>query len=221
MISFDNVSFSYTKGHEVIHDISFELKEGEKTALLGLNGSGKSTLMLLCNGLLLPTKGRVLVDDIPTDSKSKGEIRKLVGLVFQNPDDQLFMPTVREDVEFGPRNMKLPKEEMEKRVEAAMKATGTEHLIDKSPFELSGGQKKAVSIATVLSMDPKYLIMDEPTSGMDFKAIENFIEVVSGLKQGCLISTHDMDVARALCSRAIVLENGRKVFDGNIGDCPY
>lgn len=221
LLSFENVSFSYHQSKEVLRDITFNITDGEKVALLGLNGAGKSTLLLHTNGLLLPSKGRVLVEGSDTRSKNINEIRKKIGLVFQNPDDQLFMPTVWDDVAFGPQNMKLNKDEIKRRVNHALEVTNTLHLAEKSPFQLSGGQKKAVSIATVLSMDTKFISLDEPTSGLDYEAVNNFISIINKLPQACLISTHDMEVAKELCTRAIVIKEGQIVYDGNFKDVPY
>lgn len=221
LLSFDNVWFSYDKTNEVLKGINFKIQEGEKVALLGLNGSGKSTTMLLCNGLLLPTGGEVKVNGISTKSKEIGEIRKTVGLVFQNPDDQLFMHTVIEDVAFGPRNMNLPEEEVKIRVERALERTGTMDLADRHPFDLSGGQKKSVSIATVLSMQPELIVMDEPTSGLDYRATRNLIDIVESLHNSFIISTHDLDVAMRLCERALVLKSGELVYDGLLSECHY
>lgn len=221
LLSFSHVSFSYDKSLEVLKDITFTLHKGEKVALLGLNGAGKSTLMLHINGLLVPDKGRVLINGFDTSSKSVYEIRKLVGLVFQNPDDQLFMPTVKDDVAFGPRNMNLSPEEVEERVNEALEITHTKSLENRMPFELSGGQKKAVSIATVLSMTPELIVFDEPTSGLDYEATNNFISIVKSLPQATLISTHDIDLAKFLCQRAIVLKNGEISYDGDIQSLNY
>ena len=221
LLNFSDVSFSYDKKTDVLKGISFSINDGEKVALLGLNGSGKSTLMLHTNGLLVPYQGKVFVKGISTDSKSIKDIRKFVGLVFQNPDDQLFMPTVWDDVAFGPSNMKISKEEIDKRVRKALEMTGTLNLAHKSPFELSGGQKKAVSIATVLSMSPELLILDEPTSGLDYEAVENLVSILKNFSQAILLSTHDMELARRLCNRAIVLEKGEIKYDGKIDELIY
>lgn len=221
LLSFINVSFSYESGKEILKNISFVLKEGEKIALLGLNGSGKSTLMLLTNGLLVPDKGEVMVKEWNTKSKSLPEIRKTVGLVFQNPDDQLFMPTVLDDIAFGPRNMNLSEEEVAERVHKVSQITKISDLLDRPPFDLSGGQKKSVSIATVLAMNPELLVMDEPTSGLDYLAVENFIDLVSSLPQSVLLSTHDMEVARRICNRAIVLKEGEIIYDGDLVNLKY
>ena len=221
LLTFKDVFYSYDKTNNVLKGINFNIGKGEKVALLGLNGAGKSTLMLLCNGLLLPTEGDVTVNNISTKSKGIGEIRKAVGLVFQNPDDQLFMHTVKEDVAFGPRNMNLSEEEIENRVREALQLTGTENLADSHPFDLSGGQKKSVSIATVLSMRPELIVMDEPTSGLDYRATRNFVEIVESINNTVLLSTHDLELAKHLCSRALVLKNGELNYDGPTSEVPY
>ena len=231
LISFNNVTFSYnSKQESALKNVSFKIKGGEKVALLGLNGAGKSTLMLLTNGLLLPSSGEIKVKEIATSSKQYKEIRKIVGLVFQNSDDQLFMPTVKEDVAFGPRNMGLTEEEVDMRVAKALEITKIKDLAHKVPFELSGGQKKAASIATVLSMEPELLIMDEPTSGLDYEARNNFISIIETLfsdrekeesNPSLLISTHDLELAHRLCERAIILNKGEIVYDGPINKAPY
>lgn len=213
LLSFENVSFSYPGSAEVLKDISFSIDRGEKVALLGLNGAGKSTLMLHTNGLLIPSKGNVWVKGMNTKSKSVNEIRKTVGIVFQEADDQLFMPTVYDDVAFGPRNMKLSQEEVERRVHRALELTNTEDLAQRSPFELSGGQKKSVSIATVLSMNPELIVFDEPTSSLDYIAVKNFIDIIKSLPQSILLSTHDLELAKQLCHRAIILEEGKIIKD--------
>ena len=209
VLTFSHVSFSYEGNTRALEDISFSIDKGEKVALLGLNGAGKSTLMLHTNGLLLPESGEVLVNGLSTRGKEIREIRKLVGMVFQNSDDQLFMPTVWDDIAFGPRNMGLSESEIAQRVEEAMKLTLTTHLARRCPFELSGGEKKAVSIATVLSMRPEILVMDEPTAGMDARARQNFISLVESLPQALLLSTHDLELASTLCSRSLNLSAGR------------
>lgn len=221
LLSFNNVYYSYDKTHDVLKGISFNINRGEKIALLGLNGAGKSTLMLLCNGLIVPSKGEVMVYGLSTRSKEIGEIRKTVGLVFQNPDDQLFMHTVEEDVAFGPRNMNLNEEEVKQRVKRALKLTGTENLASRHSFDLSGGQKKSVSIATVLSMEPELIVMDEPTSGLDYRSTDNFIDIVESLGNSMIISTHDIELAKRLCNRALVLNQGELSYDGPISEVPY
>ena len=220
-IEFQNVSFSYPGGHQVLHDVSFSIEKGEKVALVGLNGSGKSTLLLHTNGLLMADSGTVLVDGIAITPKTVGHARQAVGMVFQNADDQLFMPTVEADVAFGPRNMGLPEEEVKRRVEKALKQTNCQDLKDRVPFHLSGGQKKMASIATVLSMEPEILVFDEPTSGLDFAAEAQFISIVDRLPHTILMSTHDMDLARRLCSRALLMDRGSIAYDGPIDTLSY
>lgn len=220
-IEFNDVCFSYPGGHEVLRHISFFIQAREKVALVGLNGSGKSTLLLHTNGLLLADSGTVSVNGKVIDRKSVEECRKSVGMVFQNADDQLFMPTVEADVAFGPRNMRLPEEEIKRRVDKALRQTGCSELKDRAPFHLSGGQKKMASIATVLSMEPEILVFDEPTSGLDFAAEAQFIGIVDRLPHTILMSTHDMELARRLCTRAILMDRGAIAYDGPIDTLPY
>lgn len=220
-LEFKQVNFSYPGGRQVLRDISFSIRPGEKVAIVGLNGSGKSTLLLHTNGLLTADSGTVLIDGTPIGPKTVEQARRAVGMVFQNADDQLFMPSVEADVAFGPRNMGLPEEEIKRRVEKALRQTGCSELRERAPFHLSGGQKKMVSIATVLSMEPDILVFDEPTSGLDFAAEAQFIGIVDRLPHTILMSTHDMDLARRLCSRAILMDSGAIAYDGPIDTLPY
>ena len=220
-IEFQNVSFSYPGGHEALRNVSFSIEKGEKVALVGLNGSGKSTLLLHTNGLLTADSGEVLVNGTPIVPKTVDKARQSVGMVFQNADDQLFMPTVEADVAFGPRNMGLSEEEIQQRVEKALRQTGCLELKDRAPFHLSGGQKKMASIATVLSMEPEILVFDEPTSGLDFAAEAQFIGIADRLPHSILMSTHDMQLARRLCTRAILMDHGSIAYDGPIDTLPY
>lgn len=205
----------------MLRHISFSLQPGEKVALVGLNGSGKSTLLLHTNGLLLPDNGTVSINGKVIDRKNVEECRKSVGMVFQNADDQLFMPTVEADVAFGPRNMGLKEDEVISRVEEALRITGCSAFRDSAPFHLSGGQKKMASIATVLSMRPDILIFDEPTSGLDFAAEAQFIGIVDRLPHTILMSSHDMDLVRRLCTRAILMDHGTIAYDGTTDTLPY
>lgn len=212
-IKFENVSFSYPHGPEVLHDINLTVTHGEHVAILGLNGSGKSTLLLHTNGLLMPAKGKVIVGDIPITKKTLPLIRQSVGIVFQNSDDMLFMPTIGEDIAFGPRNMKLPEEEVQKRIKDALDSVGLTGMENRAPFTLSGGQRKAASIAAVLSMNPSILVLDEPTSGLDLMAREKLIEILENFHHTIILATHDMDLASRLCNRSITIEKGRIIDD--------
>ncbi len=213
-IRFSHVSHTYPDGTRALDDVSFLVTHGEKVALVGANGAGKSTLMLHINGLLLPTEGEVVIGDVPVTKKTLQQIRRTVGLVFQNPDDQLFMPTVRDDVAFGPGNMKLPPEEIERRVDAALKAVGALDLKERAPYHLSGGQKRSVAIATVLSMEPDILVLDEPSSNLDPHARNLLIEQIKGFYHTCIVTTHDLNLVHRTCPRTIVMGEGHILADG-------
>lgn len=214
-IEFKNVTYQYPNGHKALDDVSFKVTHGEKVALLGLNGAGKSTLLLHTNGLLLPTEGMVDIGGIPVTKKTLKIVRQSVGLVFQNPDDQLFMPTVREDVAFGPINMGLPADAVEQRVEKALKDVGLEGLGDYAPFELSGGQRRAASIATILSMGPSIMVLDEPTANLDTNVRRRLLDLLSSFSHTILIATHDLDAAIELCPRSILLHKGKLMAFGD------
>lgn len=213
-IKFDNVKYTYPDGTAALKGVSFTITHGERVALLGLNGSGKSTLILHTNGLLLPTSGEVNIGGIPLTEKTAPAVRRSVGMVFQNPDDMLFMPTVYDDVAFGPRNMNLPEDEVEKRVREALNAVGLAGVEKKSAFQLSGGQKRSAAIASVLSMEPDILVLDEPTANLDILARHNLIKLLDTFHHTILVATHDLEMATALCSRSILLKEGKIIADG-------
>lgn len=213
-VKFDHVSYSYPNGRKALDDVSFYITHGEKVGLIGANGAGKSTLMLHTNGLLTPEKGSVVIGDVPITKNTLPAIRRTVGLVFQNPDDQLFMPTVEEDVAFGPANMKLPAEEINRRVGESLKAVGAYDLKERAIFSLSGGQKRSVAIAGVLAMEPDVLVMDEPTSNLDPHARRMLMERVAGFGHTCIIATHDMEFVSEICDRVIVMARGHVMADG-------
>lgn len=192
----------------------FSIDKGEKVALLGLNGAGKSTLLLQTNGLLSPASGRVDVDGVALTKKTVTLARQKVGLVFQNADDQLFSPTVYADVAFGPQMMKLPADEVDRRVREALEGIGASRLIDRQATRLSGGERRMVAIATVLSMRPSILVLDEPTSYLDLRARNALCSLLRRLPQAMLLATHNLDLARDICSRSILLDRGCVVFDG-------
>lgn len=217
-IKAQDLHFSYPDGYEALRGVSFLITHGERVALLGKNGAGKSTLLLQCNGLLLPSRGEMNIGGMPVVKQTLPDIRKNVGMVFQNPDDQLFMPTVEEDVAFGPLNMRLPRKEVEERVEYALKAVGALELRKRAPMQLSGGQRRRVAIATVLSMMPSVLVLDEPTSNLDFGARRELITLLKGFSHTQLIATHDLPLVLELCTRCLVLDDGRLVADGSTED---
>lgn len=221
VLRFQNVSFSYPNGHRALRDVSFDILRGERVGLLGLNGSGKSTLMLHADALLWPDQGTVAVNGVAVTRRNAAECRRDVGMVFQNADDQLFMPTVEDDVAFGPRNMGLSDKEVADRVDEALRLTGCEALRGRVPFQLSGGQQKMVSVATVLSMHPEILILDEPSSGLDYAARAQLVAILQSLPHTLLMSSHDFELIKTLCSRVILLEDGEIVYDGDIADVPF
>lgn len=217
-IKYSDVKFTYPGKIEALKGVSFTIRHGERVALLGRNGAGKSTLILLANGLLLADSGKVNIGDIPVGKDTLRLIRQSVGLVFQNPDDQLFMPTVEDDVAFGPINMGLPHAEIERRVAESLKAVDAEKLRHRSPSQLSGGEKRRVAIATVLSMQPSVLILDEPTSNLDFAARRDLINLLKKFDHTQLIATHDLEMVKELCPRIIILDNGVIAADGPTED---
>ncbi len=213
-LRFERVGYRYPDGHEALHDVSFELTHGEKAALVGANGAGKTTLLLHADGLLLPTAGQVVAGGIPITRRTLPTIRRTVGYLFQQPDDQLFMPTVEEDVAFGPANMGLDDAEIERRVAEALAAVGATELRHRAPGHLSGGEKKRVAIATVLAMEPSILVMDEPTASLDPPARRQLLELIRTFRHTMLIATHDLELVRELCTRTLVLRRGTLVADG-------
>lgn len=212
------VSFHYPDGHQALRDISFLLHHGEAVGIIGANGAGKSTLLLLLMGVLFPGTGEVLIGDIHVTKKTLPLIRQRLGLVFQDPDDQLFMPTVYDDVAFGPQNLKLDNEEVKMRVHRALDIVGILHLKDRPPFKLSGGEKRAAAIASILAMQPDVLIMDEPTSGLDPKSRRRVIELLNSFDHTRIITSHDLDMIMSTCQRVIVLRDGVVAADGNAAE---
>lgn len=216
-ISVQDVTFAYPDGTVALNGLSFEITHGESVAIVGANGAGKSTLLLHLNGFLSPSSGTVRVGDVPVTRKTLPAIRRAAGTVFQDPDDQLFMPTVYEDVAFGPLNMGLPAEEIDARVIDALSQVDALHLRDRPPYRLSGGEKRAVAIATVLAMRPNALILDEPSSNLDPRARRRLIALLRTFSHTKIIATHDLDLALELCERTIVLSAGAVLADGPTG----
>ncbi len=209
----ENLSFSYPDGHSALRDVSLQINEYEKVALVGPNGAGKSTLMLHLNGIL-SGEGQVEVAGMRVTRSNLPVIRAKVGLVFQNPDDQLFSPTVFEDVAFGPLHMGLPKGEVRDRVARALEQVGLSDYADRLSHHLSAGEKKRVAIATVLSMDPEILILDEPSAGLDPRARRALISQLREFPITMLVSTHDMRLVHELFPRMVIMDEGRIVADG-------
>jgi len=208
------LGFSYPDGTQALEEVTFRVGHGESIAIVGANGAGKSTLLMHLNGILSPMKGTVNIGDVPVNKDTLPDIRKTVGFVFQDPDDQLFMPSVYEDVAFGPVNLGLPQTDIDDRVTDALKQVGAEKLKDRPPYRLSGGEKRSVAIATVLAMYPSILVLDEPSSGLDPRARRELIRLLDGFVHTKVIATHDLDMALDLCERTIVINEGRVAGDG-------
>jgi len=209
----EHLSFAYGDGHQALRDVSLGIRPGEKVALVGPNGAGKSTLMLHLNGILRPNSGAVRVGGLTLDDKTVGRVRARVGLVFQDPDDQLFSPTVFDDVAFGPIYQGLAEREVRARVARALADVHMQEYIDRVSHHLSVGEKKRIAIATVLAMEPEFLVLDEPTAGLDPRARRGLITLLRALPQTMLISTHDLRMVAELLPRTVVMDGGRIMAD--------
>lgn len=214
IVELKDVYFRYPDGTEALKGISFKVFHGDSVGITGANGAGKTTLLLNLNGHLLPTGGEISIGEIPLTKKTRQEIRKKVGFLFQRPDDQLFMPTVYEDVAFGPINLGLTPEKVDERVKYALEKVGCLHLMRRPPHRLSEGQKRAVTIATVMAMNPDILVMDEPASNLDPKSRRQLINLLKSFKHTKIIASHDLDLILDLCERCIVIKDGTIVADG-------
>lgn len=213
-----DLEYVYPDGTVALRGVSFRIEHGESVGIVGANGAGKSTLLLHLNGCLIATKGTVRIGDFPVTPATLHHIRRSVGTIFQDPNDQLFMPTVEEDVAFGPLNMSLPADEVERRVRESLDSVNAAHLRTRPPYKLSGGEKRAVAIASVLAMSPDILVMDEPTSGLDPRARRRLIELLRGFAHTKIIASHDLDMIMDLCQRTIVLHEGIVLADGPTDD---
>jgi cobalt/nickel transport system ATP-binding protein len=207
------VAYAYPDGRQVLYGVSLTVHEGERVALLGPNGAGKTTLVLHLNGILMPGHGSVTVGGLPVEQANLLEIRRRVGVVFQDPDDQLFMPTVAEDVAFGPTNLGLSREAVAERVSEALAAVGLAAEADRPPHHLSFGQRRRVAVATVLAMRPEILVLDEPTSNLDPASRRELAEILERLSLPTLMVTHDLPYAWQLCPRSVLLDDGVVVAD--------
>ena len=213
MIEFQNVSFAYEKNRPVLRDLSFHIERGETVGLIGANGAGKSTVMKLLLGLM-QGEGKILVDGVEVKRDTLGEIRRKLGFVLQNSDNQMFMPTVYEDMIFAPLNYMLSREEADARVDAVLARLGLEELKHRYNHKISGGEKRMAAIATILAMEPEAILMDEPTSALDPYNRRVVINTIRDLPQTMLIASHDLDMILDTCSRVILLSNGAIAADG-------
>jgi len=214
IIEFKEVCFRYPDGTEALKGVSFRIVHGESVGIVGANGAGKSTLLQHLNGCLLPTSGQVTIGDLTLTAATRGEIRRKVGSVFQNPDDQLFMPTVFDDVAFGPLNLGLDEAHVRERVESALSRVNGLALRNKPPHHLSAGEKSAVAIAAVMAMEPDILAMDEPAANLDPRSRRSLIGLLRTFRHSKLVASHDLDLILDVCERCIVIGEGRVVADG-------
>jgi cobalt/nickel transport system ATP-binding protein len=208
------LAFAYPDGHQALYGVNLRIDRGERVALLGPNGAGKTTLVLHLNGILSAGAGQVHVGGLPVRKEHLREIRRRVGVVFQDPDDQLFMPSVRDDVAFGPANLGLTGAALDRRVRAALDQVGMAEYADRPPHHLSFGQRRRVAVATVLAMEPEILVLDEPSSNLDPAARRELAEIITSLDVTVLMVTHDLPYAAQLCPRSVILSGGTVVADG-------
>ncbi|HWQ88491.1 MAG TPA: ABC transporter ATP-binding protein [Desulfitobacteriaceae bacterium] len=204
-----DLHYSYPDGCQALKGLSFTVCPGESVGIVGANGAGKSTLLLLLLGVLFPQEGQIDLGDVQVTKKTLPLIREKIGMVFQNPDNQLFMSTVYDDVAFGPRNYKLAEQEVAARVRQALEMVGILHLQERAPFRLSGGEKRAAALASVLSLRPQILVLDEPTAALDPQARRRILNLLQTIACTKIITSHDLDLVLDLCERTIVLQNGQ------------
>lgn len=214
IVEVKNLRHIYPDGTAALRDVSFLITHGESVGIIGANGAGKSTLLQHLNGSLEPSGGSIHIGHTPLSKGTLPDIRRTVGMVFQDPDDQLFMPTVFDDVAFGPLNLGYTPADVEERVTEVLELVGAGHLRDKPPYHLSGGEKKRVAIATVLSMSPDILVMDEPTSGLDPFSRRQLMALMRDFHHTRIVTSHDLDMVLELCERVIVLDRGLVAADG-------
>ncbi|MEA4925782.1 MAG: ABC transporter ATP-binding protein [Syntrophomonadaceae bacterium] len=214
IVEFKDVYYQYPDGKQAVNGLSARIIHGESVGLVGANGAGKTSLLMLLTGILSATAGQIRVGDTVLTKRTLPLIRRTIGFSFQNPDDQLFMSRVYDDVAFGPRNYGLDEQEVEYRVLKALETVGAAHLKDRPPYKLSGGEKRAAALAAVLSMEPNILVLDEPTAALDPRSRRRLINLLKGFTHTKIIATHDMDMVMELCERAIGLNEGCIHFDG-------
>ena len=214
-LNINNLSFEYPDGHEALKNINLNLSNGERLGVLGPNGAGKTTLILHLNGILGELKGNIQLNQVSYTEDNISKIRKSVGLVFQDPDDQLFMPTVLEDVMFGPKNFGFSEEQVEANSMIALEQVKMLEFIDKPPHHLSFGQKRKIAIASVLASEPELLVLDEPSSNLDPASRRELIDILKNLKVSIILVTHDLPMALEICNRSIILNNGQITADAD------
>ena len=214
-IEIKDLYYKYPDGYEALKGIDLTLHKGQSLGIVGSNGAGKSTLLLQLTGINRPSSGKIEINSLEVNKKNLAQIRKDIGFVFQNPEDQLFTTSIYEDVAFGPKNYKLSRQEVDKRVKESLEKVGILELKNRAPYRLSGGQKNLAAIATAISMDPSILLMDEPTSALDPKARRKLINLLNSFDYTKIIASHDLDMILDTCERTIVLKNGQIVADGD------
>lgn len=218
MLEVHQLAYAYPDGTQALYGVNLRVDSGERVAILGPNGAGKSTLVLHLNGILQAGSGHVHVSGLPVEKANLPEIRRRVGIVFQDPDDQLFMPTVGEDVAFGPSNYGVKGEALKRQVREALDRVGMVDFIDHAPHRLSFGQRRRVAVATVLAMEPEVIVLDEPSSNLDPAARRELAETLPGLDVTVVMVTHDLPYAMQICPRSVILSDGVIVADGSTYD---
>ena len=211
--SAEHITYRYPNGLLALDDVSFSIARSDCVGLVGGNGAGKSTLLAILCGLLLPSSGTVTIDGVSLNKANLALIRNMIGMVFQNPDDQLFMPTVQDDVAFGLQNRGYSPEHIAQKVQSTLRHLEIEHLASRAPYQLSGGEKRSAAIATVLAMDPHMLLFDEPTAFLDPRSKRNFIHLLRSMTSARLVATHDTDLVSRACNRVLVLHKGKLLAD--------
>ena len=214
MIKIDQLSVRYQDGNQVINQLDVQIMDGETVGVIGANGAGKSTLLMTMVGILFPSEGKIEIDGVVLDKKNLREIRERIGVVFQNPDDQLFMSNVYDDIAFGLRNYGMSEDYIKQKITEVMEELGVGKLQDMNSHKLSGGEKRIIAIATILVMEPSVILFDEPSSFLDPSTRRRLIGLLRSLKVTKLIATHDLDMALELCDRIIVLKEGRIFAEG-------
>jgi len=214
IVEVKDLVYNYPDATPALNGVTFRITHGEAVGIVGANGAGKSTLLMHLTGCLFPGAGSVRIGDHVLTRRNLNQVRSRVGMIFQDPDDQLFMPTVFDDVAFGPLNQGVSLGEVNALVESALERVGARHLKHRPPYKLSGGEKRRVAIATVLAMDPDILVMDEPSTGLDPRARRQLIELLKTFEHTKIIATHDLDLVLDLCERTIILHQGKVAADG-------